>query len=478
MVNIVKGAITLLLSVGIAFSAVYAGGHSAWWKKAGAPYKGTVLQGVAENTPPGQFAGEVLAKEFESLTGIKVRLENTSWDQMYDKAIKDMEANSGIYDFVYIEQDIVYSYLDRDFLVNITKALAENPSIVAPNVNMDDFTTFIDYFKDDKGDVFGIPMEAFLKVYLYRKDLFGAADAKSGFQKKYGYALAPATSFAQWRDNAEFFTGYCAEKGMECWGTTVQGHTGHPASTYEFLESIGPSFGLYNWGVTEDFHSCVEDGGSLNGGRAKAALSFWTSMLEFAPPEALQSTWSEVASTFAAGRAAQGWVYGENAAWIASNKEKSLVVGKVGVMQPPTAPGVVTQAASGKGYIGYFDGGAYGIPHSSKNKEATLLWLQFVAQSEVQADWAAAGGRITHFSTFNDPKVKEMDQIADGYFTLMQNTGYLYAGAPMYPFHAAGRGAIDPFIYAALSGDKSPSEALDGACKALDKVMKDLGYQK
>ena len=255
MFKFVKGAITLLLSFGIAFSTAYAGGHSAWWKKAGAPYKGTVLQGVAENTPPGQFAGEVLAKEFESLTGIKVRLENTSWDQMYDKAIKDMEANSGIYDFVYIEQDIVYSYLDRDFLVNITKALAENPSIVAPNVNMDDFTTFIDYFKDDKGDVFGIPMEAFLKVYLYRKDLFGAADAKSGFQKKYGYALAPATSFAQWRDNAEFFTGYCAEKGMECWGTTVQGHTGHPASTYEFLESIGPSFGLYNWGVTDNFHS-------------------------------------------------------------------------------------------------------------------------------------------------------------------------------------------------------------------------------
>jgi hypothetical protein len=31
-------------------------------KKAGAPYAGTVLQGVAENTPPGQFAGEVLAK--------------------------------------------------------------------------------------------------------------------------------------------------------------------------------------------------------------------------------------------------------------------------------------------------------------------------------------------------------------------------------------------------------------------------------
>ena len=60
------------------FSAM-AGGHADWFKKAGAPYSGTVLQGVAENTPPGQFAGEVLAKEFEKLTGIKVQLENTSW---------------------------------------------------------------------------------------------------------------------------------------------------------------------------------------------------------------------------------------------------------------------------------------------------------------------------------------------------------------------------------------------------------------
>ena len=39
MVNIVNGAITLLLSVGLTFSAAYAGGHAAWWKKAGAPYK-------------------------------------------------------------------------------------------------------------------------------------------------------------------------------------------------------------------------------------------------------------------------------------------------------------------------------------------------------------------------------------------------------------------------------------------------------
>ena len=44
------------------FSAM-AGGHAEWWKKAGAPYAGTVLQGVAENTPPGQFAGSAIAEK-------------------------------------------------------------------------------------------------------------------------------------------------------------------------------------------------------------------------------------------------------------------------------------------------------------------------------------------------------------------------------------------------------------------------------
>ena len=132
----------------------------------------------------------------------------------------------------------------------------------------------------------------------------------------------------------------------------------------------------------------------MNSDKAKAALEWWIGNLEFAPPESTQSTWDEVAATFAAGRAAQGLVYGENAAWIATNADKSQVVGKVGVTLPPLDEGVMAAAEAGKGYIGYYDGGAFGIPHSSKNKEAALLFLQYIGQASVQPDWAAAGSRI------------------------------------------------------------------------------------
>ena len=435
------------------------------------------LQGVTESTPPSNYAKDVLAPAFEAETGIKVELETTSWDQMYSKAINDMQAGTGIYDFVYIEQDIIYSYLANDYLTNLTQALADNPELASPDFDMTKFTSFIDNFKDAEGNVYGIPMEAFVKVYLYRKDLFEDPAIQEAFKAEYGYDLAPATTHQQYQDIADFFTKYGEDNDMELWGTTVQGNTGHSSSFYEFFETIAPSFGVYNWGINMDnWKASVENGGEMNSDKAKEALAFWVGLLKDAPPEATASTWDEVAASFAAGRAAQGWVYGENAAWIATNPEKSKVVGNVGVALPPVSEGVMEDAESGAGYIGYYDGGAFGLPVSSKNQLCTLLWMQYVGQESVQADWAVAGSRIVMESTYDDPKVQAVDAETDGYYTLMREDGPLFRGAPPFPFHAAMVNTVQPFIWKALSGELTPEEALDQAAAAADAELVNLGY--
>ena len=163
-----KRLITLavLLAVLLSGFSFTAQAQDDWWKTAAAPYAGVTIKGVSESTPPSNYAKDVLAPQFEELTGIKVEFEPTSWDQMYDKAIKDMEASSGIYDFVYIEQDIVYSYLAQDYLVDLTQMLKAKPELVAAGLQVDDFTSFINYFKDTDDQVmsFAVPMEAFIKV--------------------------------------------------------------------------------------------------------------------------------------------------------------------------------------------------------------------------------------------------------------------------------------------------------------------------
>lgn len=81
-------ALALTLSLAATASPAWAD----FWSDAGAKFKGVTLHGVTESTPPSNYIRNVLAPEFEKKTGIKVDIETTSWDQMYDKAIKDMKS--------------------------------------------------------------------------------------------------------------------------------------------------------------------------------------------------------------------------------------------------------------------------------------------------------------------------------------------------------------------------------------------------
>jgi multiple sugar transport system substrate-binding protein len=455
------------------------GGEAAksgsFWAKAAAEYDGVTIRGVSEATPSSDYVKEVLGPKFEEETGIKVDLETTSWDQQYDKAIKDMEAGTGIYDFVYIEQDIVYAYLKQKYLRNMTQELAKNKAIASPDFDVEGFTSFVDFFKDPKsGDLYGVPMEAFLKTYVYRTDLFEDAKNKQAFQDKYGRELAPATTWEEYQDIAEFFTQ--RGKGKNLWGSTVQAGS-HPAAFYEMAETIWPAYGVYDWGINqENWKSSVADGGELNSPKAVEALEFWTGLLKFAPPEATQSTWDEVASSFAAGRAAQGWVYGENLAWIATDPERSKVTGKVGVDLGPVEPDALKDAEADKGYIGYYDGGAFGVPVTSKNPIPSLLFMQYIGQASVQEGWLKTAARVVREDTFDTPTVKALDEKTGGYYAYFQERGDLYGGAPPFPFHADIREVILPYVQNAIAGKQTPKEALDAAAKATDAQLVKLGY--
>ena len=451
-----------------------------FWSDAGAPYQGVTIRGVTESTPPSNYVSDVLAPAFTEATGINVEIETTSWDQMYDKAIKDMEASTGIYDMVFIEQDIIYAYLARDFLVDTTQMLADHPDLKSPDYDEASFTTFADYFRGENGDLYGVPMEAFIKVYLYRTDLFGDPEIQAAFKEQYGRDLAPATTHQEYTEVAEFFTKWGQDHDMDLWGTTAQAHTGHPASWYEFFESVAPTYGVYNWGINadENYAASVENGGRMNSDEAKAALRYWLHLRDIAPPESSASTWSETATSFAAGRVAQGLIYGENAAWIASDANQSTVVGHVGVAMPPMEPGVMEAAEADEGYVGYYDGGAFGIPVTSKNQEAAALFLQYIAQDSVQGPWAAAASRITNTATYDDPEVQALDASLGGYYTMLRDEGHLFAGAPPYPFHRQLIEATTPIFYQILTGDVGPDEGLDQMAAAAEAELTDLGYRQ
>ena len=453
-----------------------------FWSDAGAKFQGVTLHGVTESTPPSNYIKDVLAPEFEKETGIKVEIETTSWDQMYDKAIKDMEASTGIYDMVYIEQDIIYAYLARNFLVDITKSLKDDPSLKAPDFDETHFTTFANYFKNADGDLFGVPMEAFIKIYLYRTDLFNDPEdpgrlqgedrqgPEAGDDPRGLYRRSPSSSPSTARRRA-------STSGAP----PPRRHTGHPASWYEFFESIAPTFGVYNWGINaaDNYGASVEHGGTMNSPEAKAALKYWLHLRDIAPPESAASTWTEVATTFAAGRAAQGLVYGENAAWIASDPEQ--VQGRRQGRR---------RAAAGRARRHGGRRGRQGLHRLLRRRR-----LRHPGHLEEQGGRAAlpavhrpglgagpAGpsprSRITNTATYDDPAVMRMDKKLGGYYTMLRDQGKLFAGAPPYPFHAQVSQATTPIFFDILTGAIEPDAGLDQMAAKAEEELTNLGYRK
>ncbi len=468
---LVVGLFCALIITGVANAA-----PPEWWKKAAAPYKGVTIRGVSESTPPSKAIIEHAVPLFEALTGINVEFEVTSWDEMYTKSIADLSRGTGIYDFVYVEQDIIYAYLVKNWLTDLTAFMKKYPQLTDPDFDIEDFTTFINYFKDAKGHVFGIPFEAFLKSYVYRKDLFNDPEIRAAFKSEYGWDLRPPKDWDEYTQIAKFFTTWGKKKGIDLYGHVAQAKT-HPCVAYEMVESIWPAWGIYNWGINLDkWRATVENGGTLNSKRAKEALRWYVDILKYAPPGVRTYTWDETAATVATGKVAQGLIYLENLGWIQLDTTRSAVTGKIGVALPPTYPGVMSEAVRGLGYIGYYDGGAFGIPHSSKNKEAAWLFIQWATRKEWAPKFAELAGRVCRKSTFESHEIKTLNVKLSGYFDMMKEKEFLFAGAPPLPMHRPLNELYLKWISKAVAGEVDPDTALDLLAKEVDKLLMELGY--
>ena len=162
--------------------------------------------------------------------------------------------------------------------------------------------------------------------------------------------------------------------------------------------------------------------------------------------------------------------------WVALDPEKSVVVDQIGVAIVPTRPEAMSDAVRDLGYIGYYDGGALGIPHSSKKKEAAWLFIQWVVRKEWGPKLAELAAGVVRTSTLASPKIEELDKRITRYFTVLKDSGFLYSGAPAFPMHATIHEMYLTWISKAVAGEVTPEDALDSLAKEVDKKLVELGY--
>ncbi|HID16876.1 TPA: extracellular solute-binding protein, partial [Candidatus Bathyarchaeota archaeon] len=373
--------------------------------------------------------------------------------------------------------DIIYTYMGREWLTDLTAFAEEHPELVDPECDPKDFTAFGLAFTDAKGHFHAYPYEAFLKTQWYRSDLFADPDIKAKFKEKYGYELKPAETWEQFIDIARFFYDWGKDRTPRMYGTGFQmiGIT----LPYLFVEGFFPPHGVYTWGINlKKMRASVEKGGTLNSPKAVKAFEDFFKLLEVAPPETPTFSWGGNCDAMAAERTPMGACeYSEAMGAVATDPTVSKVVGKVRATLPPLEPGVLDEVMARprdkpwEAYVNYYDGGAFGIPWCSKRKEAGFLFIQFMTNK--------AGARVTTEKAFAPTRVSVLDEFVGGkidketgYFTLVKEKDWMYGPAPPFREHKLLiEKYYDKWIHRIVAKEVGIKEGLDALAHEVDEAL-------
>lgn len=393
---------------------------------------------LCEGGSPAFAVAKKTVDEFKAKTGYEVKIDAVPYMGVFDKLRAEVASGAGAIDVATI--DILW-------FPALAKGLQPLADLVTDDVKKDLLPGVLEG-GSYKGQVYGLPTWTNCKTLLYRKDLFEDSKEKEAFKKQYGYDLNPPKTWKEYRDTAKFFT----RDGM--YGTSVFGaNNGDSVCSWLDASMQAGAKPL----VLDDKNEPV-----INQKPYVEGLQFLCDILnkdKSAPPGALEMASSETSEMFWNGKLAMMLAWGHF--YVPSNDaQKSKVAGKVG-----TAPMIAGAAG-----IGSTPGPWYQVlPKSSKKQDIAKQYLTFLYEkNSLYMDALGVAARKSVFEEYGQkPGFEHLKSISDSLAGAMtQNRPALAEWSQIES------DALAPAVQQALSGKKSPQEALDAAATQIKEILK------
>ncbi len=393
-------------------------------------------------------AAITLIPEFEEATGIKVEVDKLNYMKMHEKQILEMSKPEGDYDVISFVCMWKTEYVEGGMLTEL-EPFFEDPTLAYPEYDFDDLVpAYVDntgrvggekiYLGGPGSKLYGVPLGAETSVLAYRKDLFDQ------------YNIKVPDTYDEVRAAAKFF----AEEVDGVYGLTMRGASGHHA-THGYLLHADP-FGAKifdeNWEPAFTSKESIE------------TLEFMKEMVEYGPPGMTGFTYDSQNNAFLEGIAAM-YIDGIAISGQINNPEKSKVVGKVDYTLHP-------QHRTRLSFTGGF---GVGIPSNAKNPEAAFLLIQWLTTKEADKKIVLAGGAPSRMSTVTDSELQEMHP---EYKVLGEQLPY--ADPDWRPitkeWGEINAQLLGVAINQALTGEKTPEEAMQSIVEPVRAIMERGGY--
>jgi multiple sugar transport system substrate-binding protein len=396
---------------------------------------------------------QALVEDYTAETGITVEVVQTPWGEYYNRVGTEWAAQGNAFDLVVGDSQWVGQAVTEGHYVDLTDFLVSNG--IDQTVTPATLAAYGEY-PAGSGQYYAYPTEGDADGWAYRADLFEDATNMADFEAAYGYPLAVPETWAQLRDIAEFFTR--PDAGL--YGVGVYTQIDYDAITMGY-ENPMFSYGG-DWWEGEDYQVL----GVVNSSQNVAALELYRELYNFSPPGLTNAFFQEMNDVFINGQAAMIMNYFAFFPAL-NNPEINPYQATTGYFSNPAGPdGDRYAALGGQGLSvnAYID---------EARQQASIDFLAWFAQEDVQARWAELGGYTCNINVLNS----ETFLTATPYNAAFAETmGFVKDFFNIPEFGELLAISQDHLHRYVVGGEGTAQEQLDAMAAEMDEVLAAAGY--
>jgi multiple sugar transport system substrate-binding protein len=385
---------------------------------------------VAE--PISEYIRNEIIPGFTAETGIKVEMDTTDYVKLHDKQV--LELIAGKFDVYQIDQMWITKYTRNGWLEPLDAYIKKF------SIPVNNYYPNLVAIGTVKGKTYTFPLSAIPVDLYYNKKMFDAAGLKG--PDTWDDLLKAAKSLTK---------DLNGDGVVDQWGIAIRGERGNPI-TWTFL----PMLWSFGGKIFDDKMMPV-----YNSKEAVAALQYFKELNQYSPPGWHSA--QDIAGLMQQGKAAMLTLMSVyNGAM--DDPQQSKVVKDIVFADMPKGP-----TGNRASILGLW---TIGMAAKSTKKNAAAQFLAYLSRYDIGKKMAFSG---TVSATM--PKIYQETDAPRFYPTLGKVLHYVQT-PPLIPEAEEWFLSIGTALQEALSGAKTPQQAMDDSVKQVYNILKDAGYYK
>ncbi len=398
-----------------------------------------------------------LTKDYEAKTGVKVTVVQEPWGTFGDRFYTAMAAKGTEWDMVVGDSQWLGKGATAGWYVDLTDFM--NSNNLTGSVTEATLKYYGEYPAGSK-KYYAFPTEGDADGWAYRKDLLDSPDEHAAFKTKNGYDYSvPPKSYKEFMDVAKFFTR--PDKGV--WGVAIYTQKDYDAITMG-VENLMFPYG----GVWQDANNKVV--GVVNSQQNVDALQFYRDLYACCQAPGLSNAfYNETNDAFLGGKAAMAMNYFAFLPALSNPKTNTKFADKTGFFANPAGPTGQRGAALG-------GQGLSVIAYTSKeHQQASLDFLKWFGQDDVQTKWAQLGGYTCNKKVLQSDAFLKTQPYNPAFAETMTFVKDFWNIPEYAQLLQVTQTEFSKFV---VDGQGNAKDTMDAIATAHDKILKDAGYYK